>query len=69
MVHSPDGFEQTPSKAKDEMSHVGAILLGGTRRAWTHGISKTEDKKMERRREKKNYVISFCVLLKVGATM
>lgn len=53
MVHSPDGFEQTPSKAKDEMSHVGAILLGGTRRAWTHGISKTEDKKMERRREKK----------------
>lgn len=53
MVHSPDGFEQTPSKAKDEMSHVGAILLGGTRRAWTHGISKTEDKKDGKKKKKK----------------
>lgn len=34
MVPSPDGFEQTPSKAKDEMSHRGAISLGGIRRAW-----------------------------------
>lgn len=29
LVHRPDGFKQTPSKAKDEMSHLGAILLGG----------------------------------------
>lgn len=33
-VHGPDGFEQTPSKAKDEMSHVGATLPGGIRHAW-----------------------------------
>lgn len=29
MVHRPDGFKQTPSKAKDEMNHLGAILLEG----------------------------------------
>lgn len=34
MVHGPDGFKQTPSKAKDDMSHLGAILLGGIRQAW-----------------------------------
>lgn len=36
MVHNPGGFEQAPSKAKDEMSHGGAILLeiGGISWAW-----------------------------------
>lgn len=29
MVQSPDGFKQTPSKAKDEVNHLGAILLEG----------------------------------------
>ena len=33
LVHSPDSCEQTPSKAKDEVSHVGAILLGGISQA------------------------------------
>lgn len=28
-VQSPDGFMQTPSKAKDEVNHLGAILLEG----------------------------------------
>lgn len=28
-VQSPDGFTQTPSKAKDEVNHLGAILLEG----------------------------------------
>lgn len=37
MVHNPDGFEQTPFKAKDEMIHVRAVLLefGGISQAWT----------------------------------
>lgn len=36
MVHNPGGLEQTPSKAKDEMSRVGAMLLeiGGIIQAW-----------------------------------
>lgn len=57
MVHSPDGFEQTPSKAKDEMSHLGVILLGGLRLTWTgHMVSanrcNTQDKKMKRGKKK-----------------
>lgn len=29
MVQSSDGFKQTPSKAKDEVNHLAAILLEG----------------------------------------
>lgn len=41
MVHSPDGFEQTPSKAKDENESSRSNLAGRNKPGldWTHGIS------------------------------
>lgn len=47
---SENDFEQTPSKAKDEMSHLGEMLLGGirVRLATWHQPLKQRMKKMER---------------------
>lgn len=78
MVHRPDGFKQTPSKAKDEMNHLGAILLEGVwlglgLDTWHQRLAgknkKNKKQRMKREKEEGNYIIWWMVLLKFGATM